>query len=79
MLGQERNLCKPKKSIYGLKQLTRQWYFWFCQAIVEYDFTMIKEDHCVYVKWFNKSFLILSLCIDNILLAGNDIWMIVAT
>ena len=40
---------------------------------------MVKEDHCVYVKWSKESFLILSLYVDNILLAGNDKEMIVST
>ena len=40
---------------------------------------MVKENHCVYVKWFKESFLILSFYIDDILLDGNDKEMIVAT
>jgi hypothetical protein len=40
---------------------------------------MIKEDHCVYVKWSKGSFIILSLYVDDILLAGNDKDMIVTT
>ena len=40
---------------------------------------MIKEDHCVYVKRSGRNFLILSLYVDDILLAGNDMEMIVAT
>ena len=33
---------------------------------------MIEEDHCGYVKQFKKSFIILSLYVDHILLIGND-------
>jgi hypothetical protein len=40
---------------------------------------MIEEDHCVYVKRSKGSFIILSLYVDDILLAGNDKDMIVAT
>lgn len=40
---------------------------------------MIEEDHCVYVKQSKKSFIILSLYVDSILLAGNDKEIIVAT
>jgi hypothetical protein len=40
---------------------------------------MIEEDHCVYVKRSNGNFLILSLYVDDILLAGNDKEMIVTT
>jgi hypothetical protein len=40
---------------------------------------MIEEDHCVYTKRSKGSFIILSLYVDDILLAGNDAEMIVAT
>ena len=33
---------------------------------------MIEEDHCSYVKWSKRKFVILSLYVDDILLAGND-------
>ena len=39
---------------------------------------MIEEDHCVYVKRSKGSFIILSLYVGDILLAGNDMEMIVA-
>ena len=40
---------------------------------------MMEEDHRVYVKRSGKSLLILSLYVDDILLARNDIEMIVTT
>ncbi|KAL0284099.1 UNVERIFIED_CONTAM: Retrovirus-related Pol polyprotein from transposon TNT 1-94 [Sesamum radiatum] len=42
-------------------------------------FTMVEEDHCVYVKRSEKNFMILSLYVDDILLAGNNMELIVAT
>ena len=33
---------------------------------------MIDEDHCVYVKRSYEKFIILSLYIDDILIAGNE-------
>ncbi|KAL0421930.1 UNVERIFIED_CONTAM: Retrovirus-related Pol polyprotein from transposon TNT 1-94 [Sesamum latifolium] len=42
-------------------------------------FTMVEEDHCVYVKRSEKNFMILSLYVDDILLAGKYMEMIVAT
>uniref|UniRef100_A0A2N9HL28 CCHC-type domain-containing protein n=1 Tax=Fagus sylvatica TaxID=28930 RepID=A0A2N9HL28_FAGSY len=77
--GQERKVCKLKRSIYGLKQSSKQWYLRFYQAILSNGFTMIEEDHCVYTKRSKGSFIILSLYVDDILLAGNDAEMIVAT
>ena len=70
--GQEQKVCKLHRSIYGLKQSSRQWYLRFHKAILTYDFKMIEEDHCVYVKRSNDKLAILSLYVDDILIAGND-------
>ena len=50
VVGQERKVCRLQRSIYGLKQSSRQWYFRFHQAVTSNDFVMMEEDHCVYVK-----------------------------
>jgi transposase InsO family protein len=70
--GQEHKVCRLLKSIYGLKQSSRQWYIRFHNAIISYDFKMINEDHCVYIKRSKDKFIILSLYVDDILIAGND-------
>ena len=67
--GQERKVCKLKRSIYGLKQSSRQWCFRFHDSIIYHGFEMIKEDHCVYLKRSKKSVLIISLYVDDILIA----------
>jgi hypothetical protein len=40
--------------------------------IISFDFKMIDEDHCVYVKSSKDKFLILSLYVDDILLTSNN-------
>ena len=77
--GQERKVCKLKRSIYGLKQSSRQWYFRFHDSIISYSFEIIEDDHCVYMKRSKKSVLILSLYVDDILIEGNDMDSIPAT
>jgi transposase InsO family protein len=77
--GHERKVCRLKRSIYGLKQSSRQWYFRFHDSITSFGFEMIEEDHCLYLKRSKRSILILSLYVDDILLAGNDIDSIVTT
>jgi hypothetical protein len=68
MKGQERKVCKLNRSLYGLKQSSRQWYKRFHQEIISNGFLMIEEDHCVYVKRSEGSFIILSLYVYDILL-----------
>ena len=48
--GQEDKVCRLLKSIYGLKQPSRQWYLRFHHEVISYGFVMIEEDHCIYVK-----------------------------
>ncbi|KAK0586217.1 hypothetical protein LWI29_002965 [Acer saccharum] len=69
--GHERKVCKLKRSIYGLKQSSRQWYLRFHRAVVSYGFQMVEEDHCVYIKRDKDKYVLLSLYVDDILLAGN--------
>uniref|UniRef100_A0A2N9GLJ0 Integrase catalytic domain-containing protein n=1 Tax=Fagus sylvatica TaxID=28930 RepID=A0A2N9GLJ0_FAGSY len=50
-----------------------------CFEVKGHERKMIKEDHCVYLKRTKRSILILSLYVDDILLAGNDMDSIVTT
>ena len=70
--GQEHKVCKLKRSIYGLNQSSRQWNLKSYQAIVSYGFRMVEEYHCVYIKRSKDGFEILSLYMDDILLATNS-------
>ena len=40
---------------------------------------MVSEDHCVYVKKTTKEIMFVTLYVDDILLAGNNLEMINAT
>ena len=57
--GQEKKVCKLKRSIYGLKHSSRKLYMIFHKEVMSFDFTMIDEDHCFYVKKSNGKFVIL--------------------
>ena len=40
--------------------------------MLKYGFTMMEEDHYVYIKCSNNHFIILSSYVNDILIAGND-------
>lgn len=46
--GNEHWVCKLNKSIYGLKQVSRQWHKKFDQVVTAAGFTENKIDNCIY-------------------------------
>ena len=72
----KRMVCKLKKSIYGLKQASRQWYYKFHQVIISYGFEMNMVDDCIYHKFSRSKHIYLVLYVDDILLATNYIGML---
>ncbi|CAM8903118.1 unnamed protein product [Rhodiola kirilowii] len=75
--GDSKNIvCKLRKSIYGLKQASRQWYFKFYQVIISYGFEANLMDECVYHKFCGSKFIFLVLYVDDILLATNDVMLL---
>ena len=70
--GKESLVCKRKKSIYGFKQTSRQWYSKFNNTILSYGFVENTVDTCIYMKVTGSQFVILELYVDDILLAAND-------
>ena len=77
--GKEHLGCKLKKSIYGLKQASRQWYLKFDEVIRRFGFKENAVDNCIYVKFKGSKFTILVLYVDDILLASSDINMLLET
>jgi len=45
--GQEHQVCKLKRSIYGLKQASRTWNLRFDQVITSYGFDQCPDESCV--------------------------------
>jgi hypothetical protein len=75
MEGKEDMVCRLKKSIYRLKQASRQWYLKFNETIKRFGFKENVEDNCVYAKLKNGKYIFLILYVDDILLASSDIDM----
>ena len=79
MEGKEQIGCHLKKSIYGLKQASRQWCLKFDQIIKNFGFKENVEDNCVYAKFKNGKFIFLILYVDDILLASSDVSLLQET
>jgi hypothetical protein len=68
--------CKLRKSIYGLKQASRQWYIKFHKVITSYGFIENLVDQCIYLKVSGSKVIFLVLYVDDILLASNDLGLL---
>ncbi|RVW13581.1 Retrovirus-related Pol polyprotein from transposon TNT 1-94 [Vitis vinifera] len=69
-------VCRLKRSIYGLKQASRQWYRKFDQMITSFGFKENTVDQCIYLKFSGSKFIILVLYVDDILLASSDVGLL---
>ncbi|KAJ9554358.1 hypothetical protein OSB04_018403 [Centaurea solstitialis] len=73
-LGDSKSMvCRLKKSIYGLKQASRQWYLKFHQVITSFGYEVNLVEDCVYHKFSGSSVIFLILYVDDILIATNDL------
>ncbi|KAL0438075.1 UNVERIFIED_CONTAM: Caffeic acid 3-O-methyltransferase 1 [Sesamum latifolium] len=46
----EGNVCRLKRSLYRLKQASRQWNVEFTSKVEAFDFVQSKHDHCLFTK-----------------------------
>ncbi|RVW67446.1 Retrovirus-related Pol polyprotein from transposon TNT 1-94 [Vitis vinifera] len=69
-------VCRLKRSIYGLKQASRQWYRKFDQVITSFGFKENTVDQCIYLKFSGSKFIILVLYVDDILLESSDVGLL---
>ncbi|GKB11024.1 retrotransposon protein, putative, ty1-copia subclass [Tanacetum coccineum] len=69
-------VCKLKRSIYGLKQASRQWNKGFDDEIKKFGFSQNCDEPCVYVKASGSYVTFLILYVDDILIMRNNIPML---
>ncbi|GKD89366.1 retrotransposon protein, putative, ty1-copia subclass [Tanacetum coccineum] len=69
-------VCKLKRSIYGLKQASKQLNKQFDDEINKFGFSQNCDEPCVYVKASGSYVTFLILYVDDILIMGNNIPML---
>ncbi|XP_019164275.1 PREDICTED: uncharacterized protein LOC109160431 [Ipomoea nil] len=65
-------VCKLLRSLYGLKQASRQWNAKLTGALLHYGFHQSTADPSLFTKTTNTSFTALLVYVDDVLVAGND-------
>jgi hypothetical protein len=74
--GQERKVCKLKKSLYGLKQAPKQWHEKFERTLTSVGFVVNEADKCVYYRHGGGEGVVLCLYVDDILIYGTSLKVI---
>ena len=73
-LRYEHLVCKLKKSLYGLKKSSRQWYKRFDSYMIRICYRRCEYDCCVYVRSLDDDpFIFLLLYVDDMLIATKSI------
>ena len=67
-------VCKLKKSLYGLKQASLQWFTKLHLELTHQGFTKSKNDYSLVIKRTPTSITIVAVGVDNIILTGDD-WL----
>ncbi|CAM8999728.1 unnamed protein product [Rhodiola kirilowii] len=71
-------VCKLVKSIYGLKQASRQWFAKFSASLVEFGFKPSLNDYSLFTLMQGSDFLILLVYVDDVIITGNSETLIAA-
>jgi transposase InsO family protein len=69
--GGEQKVCRLKKSIYGLKQASREWNSKFDHFLVQFGLNRCVADPCVYYQKDRDSLIILAIWVDDGLLCSR--------
>lgn len=66
-------VCKLNRSLYGLKQASREWNVEFSTHLLSYGCTQFPHDHCFFTRNANNVFLAVLVYVDDVLITGSSL------
>ncbi|KAL0428225.1 UNVERIFIED_CONTAM: Retrovirus-related Pol polyprotein from transposon RE2 [Sesamum latifolium] len=66
-------VCRLKRSLYGLKQASRQWNIEFTSKLEVFGFKQSSHEHCLFTMRTDSYFLALIVYVDDVLLTGDSL------
>ena len=68
----ENLVCKLNKSIYSLRQASRQWFQKFSTALISQEFIQSKADYFFFYKGSGDDFVAILVYVDDIIVASKN-------
>lgn len=65
-------VCKLRKSLYGLKQASRQWFLKFSSTLMSLGFEKSYTDHTLFIRNINGKYIAVLVYVDDIIITAND-------
>ena len=72
VLGEEKKVCRVVKSLYGLKQASKQWQSKFVHVLISNGFSINDTDKFIFSKVENNSCIFICLYVDDMLIFGTN-------
>lgn len=66
-------VCRLQKSLYGLKQAPHAWHYKIAEYLITIRFYMADADHSLYVRKSNKSIVIITIYVDDLIIGGESL------
>lgn len=68
----EGKVCKLRRSLYGLKQASREWNAKLTTQLVKFGFEQSMHEHCLFILKSEGCLVILQVYIDDVLFTGTS-------
>ncbi|MCH81484.1 retrovirus-related Pol polyprotein from transposon TNT 1-94 [Trifolium medium] len=65
-------VCKLQRSLYGLKQASRQWNAKLTETLIFHGYTQSKADYSLFTKKSSVGFTAILVYVDDLVLGGTD-------
>jgi hypothetical protein len=66
-------VCKLQRSLYGLKQASRQWNAKLTETLIASNYIQSKADYSLFTKKADAGFTTILVYVDDLVMGGTDI------